>query len=158
MSAPARSMQLRLARLLRKRKVTMLPSSHKVSKPRATSEQRAHLLTKIFRSFSCHDSYTRAVVRHPRRCVLAEALDTLVIPERALLPHVLTYCLRALSGPPLPPEYAGLTLGYMSLDETQLRVLAVSGTEKQRKYALKIQPIRKNGHLLLVRNYSVCPP
>ncbi|KDQ13557.1 hypothetical protein BOTBODRAFT_33567 [Botryobasidium botryosum FD-172 SS1] len=44
---------------------------------------------------------------------------------------------------------AGLTLGYMSLDETQLRVLAVSGTPKQRRYAAKIEPIRKNGHLLL---------
>ncbi|TFK44514.1 hypothetical protein BDQ12DRAFT_673130 [Crucibulum laeve] len=46
--------------------------------------------------------------------------------------------------------FAGLTLGYMSLDETQLNVLSVSGTPKQREYAKKIQPIRKNGHLLLV--------
>ncbi|KAF8995446.1 hypothetical protein BDQ17DRAFT_1250645 [Cyathus striatus] len=46
--------------------------------------------------------------------------------------------------------FAGLTLGYMSLDETQLSVLSVSGTPKQREYARKIQPIRKNGHLLLV--------
>ena len=44
----------------------------------------------------------------------------------------------------------GLTLGYMSLDETQLRVLSVSGTPKQKAYAQKIQPIRRNGHLLLV--------
>ncbi|KAF8340329.1 uncharacterized protein EI90DRAFT_2906895, partial [Cantharellus anzutake] len=44
---------------------------------------------------------------------------------------------------------AGLTLGYMSLDETQLRVLSVSGSHKQQEYAQKIQPIRKNGHLLL---------
>lgn len=44
---------------------------------------------------------------------------------------------------------AGLTLGYMSLDETQLRVLSISGTPKQQAYAKKIQPIRKNGHLLL---------
>ncbi|KAJ7497080.1 DUF21-domain-containing protein, partial [Mycena latifolia] len=46
--------------------------------------------------------------------------------------------------------FAGLTLGYMSLDETQLNVLALSGTPKQREYAKKIMPIRKNGHLLLV--------
>ncbi|PFH49155.1 hypothetical protein AMATHDRAFT_195293 [Amanita thiersii Skay4041] len=46
--------------------------------------------------------------------------------------------------------FAGLTLGYMSLDETQLNVLSVSGTPTQRKYANKIKPIRKNGHLLLV--------
>ncbi|KAI3622786.1 cbs domain-containing protein [Moniliophthora roreri] len=46
--------------------------------------------------------------------------------------------------------FAGLTLGYMSLDETQLNVLSISGTPEQRKYAQKITPIRKNGHLLLV--------
>lgn len=66
--------------------------------------------------------------------------------------------------------FAGLTLGYMSLDETQLNVLSISGTpwvshicatnctsefdaftySDQRKYANKIKPIRKNGHLLLV--------
>ncbi|KAG7085890.1 hypothetical protein E1B28_003424 [Marasmius oreades] len=46
--------------------------------------------------------------------------------------------------------FAGLTLGYMSLDETQLNVLSISGTPEQRKYAQKIIPVRKNGHLLLV--------
>ncbi|KAG6809605.1 hypothetical protein H0H92_015584, partial [Tricholoma furcatifolium] len=46
--------------------------------------------------------------------------------------------------------FAGLTLGYMSLDETQLSVLSISGTPQQREYANKIKPIRKNGHLLLV--------
>ncbi|KAJ7447234.1 hypothetical protein FB451DRAFT_1290745, partial [Mycena latifolia] len=46
--------------------------------------------------------------------------------------------------------FAGLTLGYMSLDETQLNVLSISGTPNQREYANKIKPIRRNGHLLLV--------
>ncbi|OSX62805.1 hypothetical protein POSPLADRAFT_1180890 [Postia placenta MAD-698-R-SB12] len=46
--------------------------------------------------------------------------------------------------------FAGLTLGYMSLDETQLNVLSISGTPKQKLYANKIKPIRKDGHLLLV--------
>ncbi|KAG0708522.1 hypothetical protein DFH29DRAFT_1075467 [Suillus ampliporus] len=46
--------------------------------------------------------------------------------------------------------FAGLTLGYMSLDETQLNVLSMSGTPQQKIYAEKIKPIRKNGHLLLV--------
>ncbi|KAJ2161534.1 hypothetical protein GGF46_001389 [Coemansia sp. RSA 552] len=45
---------------------------------------------------------------------------------------------------------AGLTLGLMSLDETNLHILATSGTETQREYARRIQPIRKNGHWLLV--------
>ncbi|CAG8476738.1 12672_t:CDS:2 [Ambispora gerdemannii] len=38
----------------------------------------------------------------------------------------------------------------MSLDETNLHILAASGNTKERKYAARIQPIRKNGHLLLV--------
>lgn len=45
--------------------------------------------------------------------------------------------------------FAGLTLGYMSLDETQLSVLMTTGDEKQRERARKIMPIRKDGHLLL---------
>ncbi|KAJ2699393.1 hypothetical protein FB645_005333 [Coemansia sp. IMI 203386] len=45
---------------------------------------------------------------------------------------------------------AGLTLGLMSLDETNLHILATSGTPVQQKYARRIQPIRKNGHWLLV--------
>ncbi|KAJ1916467.1 hypothetical protein H4219_003774 [Mycoemilia scoparia] len=45
---------------------------------------------------------------------------------------------------------AGLTLGLMSLDETNLHILATSGTPTQREYAKRIQPIRKNGHWLLV--------
>ncbi|KAF8556699.1 DUF21-domain-containing protein [Imleria badia] len=46
--------------------------------------------------------------------------------------------------------FAGLTLGYMSLDETQLNVLSISGTPQQKLYAAKIKPIHENGHLLLV--------
>ncbi|KAH6903913.1 CBS domain-containing protein [Coprinopsis sp. MPI-PUGE-AT-0042] len=46
--------------------------------------------------------------------------------------------------------FAGLTLGYMSLDETQLYVLSVGGTAEQRTYANKIKPLRKDGHRLLV--------
>jgi len=38
----------------------------------------------------------------------------------------------------------------MSLDDTNLQVLINSGDEKQQKYATRIRPIRKNGHLLLV--------
>ncbi|RKP08575.1 hypothetical protein THASP1DRAFT_6021, partial [Thamnocephalis sphaerospora] len=45
---------------------------------------------------------------------------------------------------------AGLTLGLMSLNGTSLHILANSGDEKQRKWARRIQPIRANGHLLLV--------
>ncbi|CAG8455229.1 9643_t:CDS:2 [Dentiscutata heterogama] len=38
----------------------------------------------------------------------------------------------------------------MSLDETNLHILCRSEDPKKRKYAARIQPIRKNGHLLLV--------
>ncbi|KAJ7690635.1 hypothetical protein B0H17DRAFT_935869 [Mycena rosella] len=62
-----------------------------------------------------------------------------------LLPTAAKPVLVLLSG-----VFAGLTLGYMSLDETQLNVLSLSGTPKQREYAKKIMPIRSNGHLLLV--------
>lgn len=37
----------------------------------------------------------------------------------------------------------------MSLDETQLQVLLVTGSPEQKKAASKIIPIRKDGHLLL---------
>lgn len=46
--------------------------------------------------------------------------------------------------------FAGLTLGYMSLDSTQLCVLAKSGTPDQQRLAKKIAPLRKDGHLLLI--------
>ncbi|PVU89199.1 hypothetical protein BB559_005198 [Furculomyces boomerangus] len=45
---------------------------------------------------------------------------------------------------------AGLTIGLMSLDETNLQILAASGTESQKRNAKKIIPLRKNTHLLLV--------
>ncbi|KAI8910697.1 putative DUF21 and CBS domain protein [Powellomyces hirtus] len=45
---------------------------------------------------------------------------------------------------------AGLILGLMSLDETDLRILASSGTPAEQHAAAKIAPVRKNGHLLLV--------
>ncbi|OMH86107.1 hypothetical protein AX774_g337 [Zancudomyces culisetae] len=45
---------------------------------------------------------------------------------------------------------AGLTIGLMSLDSTNLAIISVSGTEKQKAYVKKIMPLRKNGHRLLV--------
>ncbi|KAJ3049696.1 hypothetical protein HK097_009332 [Rhizophlyctis rosea] len=45
---------------------------------------------------------------------------------------------------------AGLTLGLMSLDPTDLRILKTAGSEKEKKAAEKIEPIRKLGHQLLV--------
>ncbi|KAJ8323544.1 hypothetical protein QVD99_006909 [Batrachochytrium dendrobatidis] len=45
---------------------------------------------------------------------------------------------------------AGLTIGLMSLDETNLSILKISGTQQEKAYAARIEPIRKNSHLLLV--------
>ena len=43
----------------------------------------------------------------------------------------------------------GLTIGLISLDPTQLRILKKSGDENQRRYAHIVEPIRRQGHLLL---------
>jgi metal transporter CNNM len=45
---------------------------------------------------------------------------------------------------------SGLTIGLMSLDETTLQVIRNTGDEKQRRYAERIAPIRKDGYMLLV--------
>merc|ERR1712137_304885 len=45
---------------------------------------------------------------------------------------------------------SGLTMGLMSLDITNLKIIAKSGDEKQQKYAKQIMPIVQNHHLLLV--------
>jgi hypothetical protein len=46
--------------------------------------------------------------------------------------------------------YSGLTLGFMSLDTTNLQILATSGTEQEKRWAKRIIPIRQHGNLLLV--------
>ncbi|KAK6908644.1 hypothetical protein I204_02063 [Kwoniella mangroviensis CBS 8886] len=66
-------------------------------------------------------------------------LSTGEIVEACMIPVLV-----ALSG-----MFAGLTLGYFSVDPTQLQVLSISGTPKQQKYAMKILPVRKDSHLLL---------
>ncbi|CAH7687895.1 hypothetical protein PPACK8108_LOCUS22755 [Phakopsora pachyrhizi] len=67
--------------------------------------------------------------------------------------HTLIYDVQAVMIPVLvilSGIFAGLTLGYMSLDSTQLIVLSKSGTEEQKALAKKIAPLRKDGHLLLI--------
>ena len=45
---------------------------------------------------------------------------------------------------------SGLTIGLISLDSNHLRILARSGaTEQQRRYARTVEPLRRQGHLLL---------
>lgn len=49
----------------------------------------------------------------------------------------------------LSGTFSGLTLGLMSLDIIDLRVLTESGTPTEKKYAQKILPVRRHGNFLL---------
>ncbi|XP_071323025.1 metal transporter CNNM4 isoform X2 [Trachinotus anak] len=73
----------------------------------------------------------------------------LVVEEKkSLLPvwlqAILISCLLVLSG-----MFSGLNLGLMALDPMELRIVQSCGTDKEKKYARKIEPIRSKGNYLL---------
>ncbi|XP_053181070.1 metal transporter CNNM4 [Scomber japonicus] len=68
--------------------------------------------------------------------------------KKSLLPIwlqvILIAFLLVLSG-----MFSGLNLGLMALDPMELRIVQSCGTEKEKKYARKIEPIRRKGNYLL---------
>ncbi|XP_073696753.1 metal transporter CNNM4 isoform X2 [Garra rufa] len=68
--------------------------------------------------------------------------------KKSLLPIwfqvILISCLLVLSG-----MFSGLNLGLMALDPMELRIVQSCGTDKEKKYASKIEPIRRKGNYLL---------
>ncbi|XP_053500794.1 metal transporter CNNM4 isoform X4 [Ictalurus furcatus] len=57
---------------------------------------------------------------------------------------ILVSCLLVLSG-----MFSGLNLGLMALDPMELRIVQSCGTDKEKRYARKIEPIRRKGNYLL---------
>ncbi|KAJ6520542.1 hypothetical protein C8R45DRAFT_955523 [Mycena sanguinolenta] len=112
-----------------------------------------HSSRLVYSLFSLVSQYVPRLLRLSTSNVANSDGGTVLSKRETFDPHNTTSIVFAVLIPVLvlaSGVFAGLTLGYMSLDETQLNVLSMSGTPKQREYANKIKPIRKNGHLLLV--------
>ncbi len=110
------------------------------------------LRIKPLRKSESHRDYALCVRRSPdgKWVLLGENDGKLRVAEekKSLMPIwfqvILIACLLVLSG-----MFSGLNLGLMALDPMELRIVQSSGTEKEKKYASKIEPIRRKGNYLL---------
>ncbi|XP_043093176.1 metal transporter CNNM4 isoform X2 [Puntigrus tetrazona] len=110
------------------------------------------LRIKPLRKSESRRDYALCVRRSPggKWVLLGENDGKLRVVEekKSLLPVwfqvILISCLLVLSG-----MFSGLNLGLMALDPMELRIVQSCGTEKEKKYASKIEPIRRKGNYLL---------
>ncbi|KAJ8263591.1 hypothetical protein COCON_G00160480 [Conger conger] len=107
---------------------------------------------KPLRKSEPHKEYGLCVRQSPedKWYLLGETDGRLRVVEEkpSLLPMwlqiILIAFLLVLSG-----MFSGLNLGLMALDPMELRIVQSCGTEKEKKYARKIEPIRRKGNYLL---------
>ncbi|KAF4074255.1 hypothetical protein AMELA_G00237510 [Ameiurus melas] len=108
--------------------------------------------TKLLRKSEVQKDYGLCIRNeHDARWYLLGENDgrlRVVEEKKSLLPLwlqvIVICCLLVLSG-----MFSGLNLGLMALDPMELRIVQSCGTDKEKKYARKIEPIRRKGNYLL---------